>query len=38
MELSSDKLRVFEEILDQVIEELRISESVSSAMLPQALE
>ena len=38
MEQSSDKLRVFEEILDQVIEKLRISESVSSAMLPQALE
>jgi len=38
MEQSSDKLRVFEGILDQVIEKLRISESVSSAMSPLALE
>ena len=38
MEQSNDKLRIFEGILDLVIEELRISESVSSAMLPQALE
>lgn len=38
MEQPSDKLRVFEGILDQVIKQLGATESVSSAMLPQALE
>lgn len=38
MEQSNDKLRIFEGILDQAIEELRISESVSHKMSPEALE
>ena len=38
MEQSNDKLRIFEGILDQVIEQLRISESVSHKMSPESLE
>lgn len=38
MEQPNDKLRIFEGILDQVIEQLRISESVSHKMSPEALE